>query len=133
LSVPTYQADIVNPSFIGGTERELEAEEAHLLRQRERLEMETEAAHLLRLREMDEMEAEAAHLLRLREMEEQQLALTPALAEQINAAVSPVMTGGGGTVVNNFNNQPAYNLTTQSITQPGALALEFDAMELASR
>jgi len=60
--------------------------------------------------------------------------LTPAVIAQINAAVSPVMGGGGGvTNIYNNTNQPAYNLTTQSITRPGALALEFDAMAMASR
>jgi len=53
---------------------------------------------------------------------------------QINAAVAPVM-GGGGSVTNNYynNSQMSHNLTTQSITRPGALALEFDAMAMASR
>ena len=60
--------------------------------------------------------------------------LTPAVIAQINAAVAPVM-GGGGSVTNNYynNSQMSHNLTTQSITRPGALALEFDAMAMASR
>jgi len=60
--------------------------------------------------------------------------LTPAVIAQINAAVSPVMSGGGGvTNIYNNNSQMSHNLTTQSITRPGALALEFDAMAMASR
>jgi phage-related protein len=67
--------------------------------------------------------------------------ITPTVRAQLEAVVSPG-GGGGGTVhnyynpggggggtVHNYYNEPHYHLTTQSITRPGALALEFQAME----
>lgn len=59
--------------------------------------------------------------------------LSPIVQAQMQMATvpqpigSPIAAPGGNTFVNN------YNLTTQSLTQPGGLALEFEAMDLASR
>jgi len=60
--------------------------------------------------------------------------LAPAVQAQINAAVSPLALGGGGRTTNvtsTTNNY--YSLTTQSVTRPGGLKLEFDNMAMASR
>lgn len=51
----------------------------------------------------------------------------PVVQAQITAAVRPPMVGGTTNVTNN------YNLTTQAITRPGGLRLEFDSMALATR
>jgi len=58
------------------------------------------------------------------------------MSSQIQAAVSPVVGGGGGGAVTNVANSAVtnqYNLTTQSTTRPGGVAMEFEAMGMASR
>ena len=59
--------------------------------------------------------------------------LTPAIQAQIVRAVVPGSAGGGGstTTSTSITNAPSFNLTTQSITRPGALSMEFSAMEAA--
>jgi len=51
----------------------------------------------------------------------------PGGARVLSNPTTSRMLGGGNTTVNN------YNLTTNSLTRPGGLALEFSAMEMGSR
>jgi phage-related protein len=61
--------------------------------------------------------------------------LTPAIQAQIVRAVVPGGAGGGGSRITStsITNAPSFNLTTQSTTRPGALSMEFGAMEAAYR
>ncbi len=58
-------------------------------------------------------------------------AQTPNIQAQIQAAVLP--PNATTTSGNNFFDQRQYNLTTQSTTRPGGLAMEFAAIEMVSR
>lgn len=58
--------------------------------------------------------------------------LAPAVQAQVNAAVSPVMGSGSTTSITN-SYEYNYNLTTQSAVRAGALAAEFESMEMATR
>ena len=58
-------------------------------------------------------------------------ALVPTVRATTAAAVAPpALRPGGNTTVSTVNN---YNLTTNSWTRPGALALEFSALAMGSR
>ena len=57
--------------------------------------------------------------------------LAPTINAQIRAVTAPVTTGAGNSQTMNVTNN--YNLTTNSLTRPGGLALEFAAMEMGSR
>jgi len=60
--------------------------------------------------------------------------VAPAVQAQINAAVSPVMGGGGSSRGGDtYNNTYNYSLSTTSVTRPGGLAMEFSSMEMATR
>jgi TP901 family phage tail tape measure protein len=60
--------------------------------------------------------------------------LTPTVQAQIAAAITPKIGGlGGGSTTSSVANTYNYNLTTQSVTRPGGLALEFATMGMASR
>jgi hypothetical protein len=57
--------------------------------------------------------------------------LAPTINAQIRAVTAPTGMGGGGNQTTSIVNH--YNLTTNSLTRPGGLALEFSAMEMGSR
>jgi len=60
--------------------------------------------------------------------------LTPMVQAQIQAAVSPVAMISGAAAASNISTTTNnFNLTTNSVTRPGGLAMEFSTMSMASR
>ena len=57
----------------------------------------------------------------------------PMLQTSLNIGRVPAMANGGGGNYTNVVNNNNYNLTTNSLTRPSGLALEFSAMEMGSR
>lgn len=61
--------------------------------------------------------------------------LTPMVQAQVQAAISPVAMMSGAAAATNISSttNKTFNLTTNSMTRPGGLEMEFSAMSMASR